>query len=168
MNVSMSVGDVMISAVISLVAGVITGVITGYGVTIYYRNKDKKRDAGKYTKELLDFISGLVKLMTFEGSSVPDCKVSEMTKYLQGMPIRYNWIEFTDKQEKSKIVEVEEYVDNIRQLTSDCMVNILLTNKDEELKRQIENTKIKIFCEEEPKGIGYIIALKEILKKYRA
>lgn len=75
MNVSMTVGDIIVSAVISLIAGVITGIITGYGVTIYYRNKDKKRDAGKYTKELLDFIAGLVKIMTYEGNSVPDYKV---------------------------------------------------------------------------------------------
>lgn len=77
MNVSMTVGDIIVSAVISLIAGVITGIITGYGVTIYYRNKD------------------------------------------------------------------------------------------EETQRKIENTKIKIFCEEEPKGMLHIIELADILKKYR-
>ena len=159
MNVSMTVGDIIVSAVISLIAGVITGIITGYGVTIYYRNKDKKRDAGKYTKELLDFIAGLVKIMTYEGSSVPD--------YLKDMPIRYNWIEFTDEQEKSKIIEAEKYVANIIQLASSCMVSMLLSEKDEETQRKIENTKIKIFCEEEPKGMLHIIELTDILKKYR-
>lgn len=167
MNVSMTAGDIIVSVVISLIAGVITGVITGYGVTIYYRNKDKKRDAGKYTKELLDFIAGLIKVMTYEGSSVPDYKVSEIVNYLNNMPIRYNWIEFTNEQEKSKIIEAEKYVTNIIQLASSCMVSMLLSEKDEETQRKIENTKIKIFCEEEPKGMLHTIELTNILKKYR-
>lgn len=108
-----------------------------------------------------------MKIMTYEGSSIPDYKVSEMTKYLQDMPIRYNWIEFTDEQEKSKIIEAEKYVANIIQLASSCMVSMLLSEKDEETQRKIENTKIKIFCEEEPKGMLHIIELADILKKYR-
>lgn len=80
--------------------------------------------------------------------------------------IRY-WIEFTDEQEKSKIIEAEKYVANIIQLASSCMVSMLLSEKDEETQRKIENTKIKIFCEEEPKGMLHIIELTDILKKYR-
>ena len=67
MNVSMTVGDIIVSAVISLIAGVITGIITGYGVTIYYRNKDKKARCGEVYKRIIRFYSWTCKNYDIRG-----------------------------------------------------------------------------------------------------
>lgn len=165
-TITMSSGDILISIIISLVAGIITGIVTGYGVTKFYRNKDQKRDIGKYIKELFDYITGLEKIMTYEGYEISDEKVYEIIAYSKLMPIRYNWIKITDKQEKEKILEAENYIKRISQLASNCCIHMMLTKKDAETLKKISNTKQEIFCKGETEGLLYAMKLGTLLKKY--
>lgn len=77
----------------------------------------------------------------------------------------YTIVRKMKQRELSERLQQDEILE--RELASSCMVSMLLSEKDEETQRKIENTKIKIFCEEEPKGMLHIIELADILKKYR-